>query len=382
MNSNSIELMENNFHFSHLRAEHNLILSILQFMHIDKKRIIDLLQMKLDWVEILGFLTFNRVAGLAFHVFDQFNKKHLCGQAMFSMSSIYEAQSIRTINNRKYIKLISEKLTKNKIPHAFLKGSFLANIIYPIGCRTSNDIDILINPKDITKCSKELEALGYIQGYYDSKKDNVIKADRKEIVFRRMNWGETFPFIKVVKEQCLKYIIVDINFSLDWLPTGTEYAVNCLLTNAKNYTIEDNDLISTLDKESFLIHLCMHLYKEAILYDTVIYNNDLDLYKFVDIYAYIYAVDVNWEEFIQKVNKFRLSDGCYFALEYARAIFPLLNSNKNFLLTLNKIKPTNTRYLYEVIDPSRPNINYVWQEDILSRLFDMKRCEKLKEMEV
>jgi len=361
-----------------LEPEEELVLLLAQFKHDNKGRIQQLLQSKLNWAEILGYLSYHRISGLAYSVLTEFDTKYLSGQAELCTKLMNGIQTIRVESIRKHIIDISEKLVEAGVPHAFLKGSVLASTLYPSGGRVSNDIDILLNQSDITRVGKILEVLGFQQGEYDVKNNKVVKLDRKEIIFRRMNWGEIVPYIKVLNEPGIDIIAVDINFSLDWLPTGTESAVEKFLNNTEKYRIGNVGEISSLDREAFLLHLCMHLYKEAILFEMVERLRDLDLYKFTDIYAYITDFRVDWRKFIKIAKENNLIKGCYYALEYTRILFPPLDNCEDFINAMKELKPNNIDFLDEVIDPARPEIKYIWQKDLIARLFDMKRYEKLK----
>lgn len=69
------------------------------------------------------------------------------------------------------------------------------NSFYGDGERISNDIDILIEQEDISSVSTLLKSMGFTQGYYDFLENNIVPLSRAEVLSRRMNRGETAPFI-------------------------------------------------------------------------------------------------------------------------------------------------------------------------------------------
>ena len=130
-----------------------------------------------DWYEILGFLELNRVAG-AFY-------RRLCEQNLpvpqaveRRLRQICDQQSERNRLMGKWLADLSELLEFDRVNHAFLKGSILSHAgigadgsaepFYRAGERISNDIDVLVEPKDIGRVSRILGEMGFVQGYYDS----------------------------------------------------------------------------------------------------------------------------------------------------------------------------------------------------------------------
>lgn len=68
---------------------------------------------------------------------------------------------------------ISEVFKEHNIQNAFLKEAMLALTMYPLGCRASNDIDLLVSFGYITLCGNLLKKLGFIQGVYDIQNNTV-----------------------------------------------------------------------------------------------------------------------------------------------------------------------------------------------------------------
>ena len=332
-----------------------------------------------NWSELIGHMMMNRTAGLSYYLIMKSSNLKIPSEITLSMQRVFDAQKLRAENMKNYIKELALALDAAYIPHAFLKGAILTYSLFPLGTRASNDVDILINSKDISRCGDVLSSLNYEIGDYDHHTKTITKLTRYELIFRRMNWGETTPYVKITNQSMLNALPVDINFSLDWLPTSTENAVESLLKNTIKYQL-DQTAISSLDRESFLIHLCMHLYKECVLYEMVVFHKDTTLYKYVDIYAYIVEYPIDWEHLVSKCLEFDLQKGCYFAFEYVRTLFPSLNEINEFIRALHFLKPTDTDYLNELIDPANPNKKYRWKEDLVQRVFNYNRLENIEEV--
>lgn len=239
-----------------------------------------------EWYETLGFLYCHKIAGL---LYNRAKKSGIQFPAKIEkqLSSVYEMQKRRVENMRGEIKEVSEALLAAGAEHILLKGSVLSNLseesrIYEDGERISNDIDILVKPGGITAVSNILWSLGYIQGRYEPSGEMIVPFSRAEILTRRMNRGETAPFLRLTGKPELPFIEVDINFSLGNIPGEKDGLLSEMIERRKRY--EGIVPMSVADEEMFFLHLIMHQYKESCLYFMVEKGKDLDLYKLADMY--------------------------------------------------------------------------------------------------
>ncbi|SDD05771.1 Uncharacterised nucleotidyltransferase [Paenibacillus sp. UNCCL117] len=365
-----------------ITPEQQLVLELAQYRTPNKEKILDLLGRKLDLSEVLGHMTYNRTAGIAYHVLRKISAPFFNREFEMALYLIHQIQALRTNSHKHAVARIAEAMNDSGIPHAFLKGSILANSTYPAGCRISSDIDILLNAGDLTACGDVFRELGFIQGFHDENENVVVPATRRELVNYRMNYGEVVPFRKVVDEPGINLIEIDINFSLDWMPHGTEQAVDNFIRESEAYLFAEGQRVSSLPKEYFLAHLCVHLYKEARVITWVEWQRDLGLYKFVDIYGFLTdpQLEIDWERFEEVIHANNIVEECYYALEYARTFFPALGDIEAFASALERIRPANTDYLEQVIDGADSSIVYAWKEDLLTRFFDLKRYRSLERL--
>ncbi len=240
-----------------------------------------------DWYEVLGFLYCHKIAGLFYNRAAK-GALSLPSKITKLLSDTYEAQARRVRFMREGIREISGALIASGAEHVFLKGSVLANIaekecaVYEDGERISNDIDILVKPDNITAVSDVLKTLGFVQGTYDKTNGRVVEFSRLEILKRRMNRGETAPFLKATGNPEVPFIEVDINFSLGNVPGERETLLAEMLATRKKY--EGKAPMYVADEEMFFLQLVLHQYKESCLYFTVERGKDLDLYKLADMY--------------------------------------------------------------------------------------------------
>ena len=197
-----------------LKKEKELFLQLCDLKNCDKKKIEQLLNAHAATAEVLGTLFENRMAAIAYSVLNKVGLLDKVGREF--RNSLHSAYLMNINRNSDYFKClreISDVLDSCGAPYALLKGAYLCGW-YPDGCRTSNDIDVLISPEDVGLFSNCLRNAGYKQG--SVKNNKFVPATRKEIIESKMTRGETVPFIKKVDLPSMTYLEIDLNFSLDY----------------------------------------------------------------------------------------------------------------------------------------------------------------------
>jgi hypothetical protein len=373
------------------------------------KYILDILQgLKLeeeitDWYSVLGFLELNKVSGYFYNRIKETEVK-IPQNINRKLNNIVNIQTERNKQMCEWIEKISKQAENTGLKYAFLKGSLLNNanlklpkmdkddvIKYPRlstyweyyktltfyrdGERVSNDIDILIKPKDITEITKLLKGMGFVQGYYDFTNNRIVELDRKEIIMRRMNRGETAPFLKQLDSAVLPFIEVDLNFSIDYLPTGNEQLLNTMLDNTILYESALKSNIRSLTPEHFLTHLIMHQYKESVVYSMVMRNKDLELYKLLDIYIFLTNEIIDKGKFIKTVDENNLNKPCIHVLQTVSELFNQLSINS----LIKELNPGNENFTEAVIDPENKDKKYIWTKNVLERLLCFNKANFLSE---
>ena len=188
-----------------MNLENELILNICDFLKPEKKTIESGLTTCNTPANVLGKILMHRMGGVAYGVLKE------CGllgeinrEFRTTLSSIYTANCIKNQKFNEGLDFLAEHLSDVAAPYAVLKGAFLAEK-YPIGYRTSNDVDILVSPEHISEISELLERLGFQQGYI---RNGVFRhASRVEIISSRMNRGETVPYIIHIGENFMEYLL-------------------------------------------------------------------------------------------------------------------------------------------------------------------------------
>lgn len=357
-----------------MKNENDYIIELCKFIQPDSTRIKALMDTPLNYPYILGQLLYNRAGAIAYYTLLKCGLlKNTNREFRNSLKTSYKAGINKTDELYTVLRYLYTVLKDADFRYAVLKGAFLAKL-YPLGLRTSNDIDILIAPENITALSNILKAAGFKQGYI--RNEVFTAATRAEIINSRMNRGETVPFIKELNNSCVTYLEVDINFSLDFKPQDNDDTVKNILSNLRDF---GDDIPKTLSETDFLIHLCVHLFKEATVMSWINSGRDLSLYKFCDIYLFIstYQSQDFYKKLKNRILNLGLNKECYFSLFCTSKLFNI--TDLSLLDLLNAIKPDNSESVNRVIDPAMNKV-YEYDIEIKERIFCSNRREHLHEI--
>ncbi len=271
------------------QKEKELFLELCVFRNPNAKKLERLLNNGAATSDVLGMLFANRMAGVAYHVMKETELLDRVDREF--RNSLRNAHLLNEKLNEDFlgcVKFLSAELEACGVPYALLKGAYLCPW-YPKGCRTSNDIDVLIAPEDVGKVSARLKMAGFRQGYL--KNGEFVPASRQQIIESKMTRGETVPFIKETKLPFMKHLEVDLNFSLDY-KNGDDGSLKEMLSRTRLIDAGPAK-IRTLDTCDFLLHLCAHLYKEATTIPWIRMKRDMTFYKYCDIFGQLSELNEN-----------------------------------------------------------------------------------------
>ena len=353
-----------------MKNENKLVLELCKFLNPDQTKIGESMGQTIHWPYVLGQLLFHRMGGAAYYTLRE------CGlwgkvnrEVRNSLKTVYDSGKSKSESLKLALAELAGILQGTDFSYALLKGAYLVSL-YPIGLRTSNDLDILIGQKDLSGLETLLKSAGFAQG--NVRNGAFTPASRAEILSSRMNRGETVPFIKRVDLPGMEFLEIDINFSLDFKAKQETDTIESLLKNAKPLIKTQNGHLSTLSPADFIIHLCCHLYKEATIYAWVEMERDLSLYKFADIYLLInqWTESGLYADLAALIKEYGLNRECYYAMLRTKELFGIENAQLDKLL--ENIKPESTVYLKEIIRPDQ-NKTYRYDENFTDWLFTSGR---------
>lgn len=324
---------------------------------------------------VLGQLFFNRMQGIAY------GKLKECGllgkvnrEFRHSLKGAYEQNREKNNSFFACVQNVGEILSAYSDRYAMLKGAYLCRC-YPDGYRTSNDIDLLVHPDDVTVIGTALRKVGFVQGTVRNGK--IEPAARKEIIESKMMRGETVPYIKRVDLPGMPFLEVDINFSLDYKPGETRLLAE-MIERAQVYEVGGLS-VKTLQMDDFFIHLCQHLYKEATTLPWVEMKRDMTLYKYGDIYMLLnHLSKEETESLFRRAKMMETENICAFAVLQTAELF--IFENTYAIDMAKKTLHCVPDFLHTVISP-KDHKRYLFQEkDIEVRFFSDDRRNLLKEV--
>ncbi|MDY5627627.1 MAG: nucleotidyltransferase family protein [Clostridia bacterium] len=353
--------------------EKRLTLELCKFQDKDKSALISLIKEGHATPSVLGELFFNRTAGIAYGVLKD---AELIGAVNREFANSLRNAYIQNIERNKSfsecLKYVSEILMGASDSYVMLKGAYLC-FAYPKGYRTSNDIDLLVNPEKITDIEKLLSSNGFIQG--NIRNGNFTPAKRREIIESRMSRGETVPFVKEVNLPFMKYLEIDINFSLGSYSDDGK-AVRDMIASARTFKIDDF-YIRIPSEKHFFIHLCSHLWKEASVYPWIKMKRDMSLYKYCDIYMMANGLSTDIAEGIAECAKeYGAEKDCFCSVAQTAEL--LCENNFAYRVFAEKFG-VDEGAKDIVISPSEKKIYKYEEKSAVKRLFSSNRLKLLKE---
>lgn len=317
-----------------------------------------------NWYEFLGISMINRVNGVVYKNIKDIDR--VPKYVKYFLKIAYLEQKERTSIHKNEIIKVSKMFEENNIKHAFLKGAVLNTIIYSPGDRISNDTDILVSVDDLDKAVSLLKDDNYVQG--EVLDDKSYPATKKEILFARLNTYEIVPLHKPVDERYLPYHEVDINFRLGNDSTqeeAVELLNNTVSLEEKGYSVR------TLSLEEFLIFLCIHHYREAIMVYKIVRGDDLNLYKFMDIHFLLSSRgnEIDWKRFADRTKEMNRKKDVYYTLCFTEKLYPGTVSAD----ILDDLKPDDISFLNEYRGRDNSDEVYTWKTDFIHRVFSYER---------
>ena len=324
---------------------------------------------------VLGHLFFNRMQAVAYGTLEKHN---LLGKVNREFRNSLKGAFIQNIekNNSFFqcVELLEKALSECESKYAMLTRAYLCKA-YPKGYRSSNDIDLLVHPRDITKVGNALLKMGFKQG--NIRNGNFEKATRKEIIESKMMRGETVPYIKEINLPGMQFLEVDINFSLDYKPGDTDL-LNEMMNNTLFVKLDDFR-VRTLRADDFFVHLCSHLYKEATTLPWVEMMRDMTLYKYCDIYMLLNDANKEHIDFLfERATKLGMEKVCAFAVIQTAELFKFKNIYA--VEIAEKILHYDLDFVHRIVSPKDKKELIFTERNVLERFFTENRKALLEEV--
>lgn len=270
-------------------------------------------------------------------------------------------------------KKILKAFHENKIKVIPLKGSLLIPQVYEdYGFRVLNDLDFLISPEDKGRVTTALKKLGYCIGNYNWSNSEVVQISRKEELLWSLHAGNIHPHLKKFDNPYVRFIEIDFSYDVDLQKNYN--ASQGLLEKSLVQSIF-NIPVSLLNPIDFLIHLCIHLYKEATNVQWVLLHADLNIIKFCDIREYILvkSESLNWEILVHRAMDLGADKALFYSFYYLDYIF----GDDFFTKIKNHLNITDISFLENFGE-----LDYggaaKWRKSFAERFFSMNNLDEIE----
>ena len=271
------------------------------------------------------------------------------------------------IVGEKLLPRITEKLEENNIEFAVIKGAINTFRLYDsIGERQFNDIDLLINKRDLHKVKDLLKSIGLQQ-----KEENHVQTKYFEMVTH-----QTMPFEYEDVSLLEGKINIDVNFGF---APNNMIKINSLvgdILKRRCYVDVFGKKIPTLSPEDMFIYLLIHIWRDAIIIHKIKATKDIELYQYLELNQLMDRYPLDWKYIEEFCINNQLNEIVYFTLYHALYISPRIEKYCGELY--RKIEPADKEYLSmfgnENQEPKKWNISFG------ERIFCLDRYNKLLEV--
>lgn len=357
------------------RAEQKLVLELCQYKNPNIKQIEYIKKQGVDEAVVLGQLVYHGVSGSAYLTLSESGM--LCmfhRNFQLSLEMMYRSTCEQTESFMKTVDSLAHILNQIEVPYAFMQESRLC-YMYPLGCRSSNHVNILLNRKDFDAVGAAMYAHGFVQGHIVDQA--LIPATRIEMIQFRTTYRDALSFVKEVSLPHLPFAAVDLHFSLPKRNTSDDTAFK-LLANRELYQTQ-SAYAYTMNRYDFVLHLCVQIYKEASEITWVRMNQRMSIYKFMDLYVVLDNWnDCDYDQLLKIARETQLIPDLYFALHGVRDLFGITSMPLDQALEYLELRyPEIEQVLYRVWDPSSHQMYRYTGTDFMNRVFSPCRMTHL-----
>ncbi len=271
--------------------------------------------------------------------------------------------------NRLYvtnIEQLSHVFRERGLRLVVLKGAALIGDLYTYTNRMLHDVDILGSREDLQDIKACFFEQGYQYGVYDSANESIKPLDTKIERFWIFQ-NHTLPsFYRLCEEPFVSSYKIQVGFNFFDNHDAYSFASESVLEYARPKVGRAQVLVPS--HEHMLINLCCHIYREGISLNYADSNDNFQLTKFCDLYAYLqrYGDQIDRQLLLRFIEEADIGKPYYYALYYTNQVYhdPLLES------WIELINFEDTSFLYELRDGTRTQIA---EEPFYERLFSLKR---------
>jgi hypothetical protein len=250
----------------------------------------------LNWDYVVEKNRMNLISPLMYWNLSRTVQSQVPETIMMELETLYEEAHAQNIILYHELSAILKAFKDANIDVICLKGTFLAEIIYQdIGLRSLRDIDLLIKKDDLQNAKGALSPLGYRDIYPSNRHKKYWTRLCEEVQYKNPRRNASLGIHWHIQP-----------------PSGfSKIDITMFWKNAQRVRIAGIDVLA-LAPENLLQHLCVHLYKHALI-DTLRLKWCCDIAEVI----HYYREKINWKHLVQTCRNFEIEEPVYRGLRFA-----------------------------------------------------------------
>ena len=312
-----------------LKEKRLIMLSVIKLRSESEEiELNELFQECLDWAWITGQLYRHRLEGYFISYISEIQRSILIFKVRQSLELMLKVNEIINKEQLQITEILFHEIQNQGINVAGLKGVVFNTSIYSLSVRRSNDIDLLVNEKDMQIMDDIMEKHNFIQ----SIDYGETKATRKDKLVQIMNYHDLVPYYKKIDNQLIDKIKIDINIHFD--EKENDITDDILSHNIMKYE-KNGYCVNGLTWRLHLCHLMVRFFREVSGDIWIREFRDIELYKLVDIENTVRTLkERDLVEWVESIKKYHLSKHVFVTLYYLNKLYP----KKIYVLMMDKLQ--------------------------------------------
>lgn len=350
--------------------EKNVIIEACRLTSVDGEKLKKMIDDDFDWEKMIEYAIRNK----ALYLVVENLKKYNCLEGMPRSLQVLIIDALRCNKLRNKVKFLELQkvcttLEKQGIVIAPVKGAYMIENVYRNqALRMTNDIDALIEKKDIPIINQIMHDLGYSNKKYDENTNSFIERTREQYMLYKTKMYNLLPYIRVVDEPIDMQVIFDFSHALDFSLSAAPIHEMLEMSKWDGRTRK-------LLPEHYFIHMCCHHYREASHVEWLRIGQDLNLIKFCDVRELILnkLSDVQMQNAIDFAHKHKLQKAVYFVLYFLSIIYN--DGYEESLMEQLQIQNDDFVFMFGEDEDEKKNIR---KKDFWDSFFDSSNSDEIR----
>jgi hypothetical protein len=258
------------------------------------KEIADILKGSVDWQKLITQSGLHGVDAFVYKTLKEVDADVVPAKVMEILRSSYLSVNAKGMTLSEELTRILREFGKNEIECMPIKGAFLDEVVYQhSGMRGYTDIDILVQPPDISDAATLIESLGY-------------KATPEDDVLAKKDGRTQHHFVNKNGS------VVDLHWELvnnRWYPGLAQFFKDNAWSRAISIQFAHRR-IRSMSPEVLLIYQCSH---------AAVHHNFSRLILLKDIEQTLrYEPSLDWDSVVELARQYRMMTICYYSLRFSK----------------------------------------------------------------